>query len=135
MTVKEYLNRYQKTKSKIYSLQSLVNEYIRLANEIPGVNFDAIRVDGTRKLEAPYEKWILRIVDYENEIKKMKKILPIYKKEIIDAVEGIEQNNYKKLLIYRYIDSLSWAEISERLYISRSTVKRWHLNALSLLKI
>jgi DNA-directed RNA polymerase specialized sigma24 family protein len=135
MTAKEYLGRYYKTKQKIQSLQSLVDEYIRLANEIPGIQFDAIRVDGTRNLKAPFEKWILKALDYEDDILEMKRLLPTYEKEIFEAIDLIEEDNYKKLLIYRYIDNLSWQEISNRLFISRSTVKRWHLKALSLLKI
>ncbi len=135
MTAKEYLSRYYKTKQKIQSLQSLVDEYIRLANKIPGIQFDAIRVDGTRNLKAPFEKWILKALDYEDDILEMKRLLPTYEKEIFEAIDLIEEDNYKKLLIYRYIDNLSWQDISNRLFISRSTVKRWHLKALSLLKI
>jgi hypothetical protein len=84
--VKEYLSRYHNTKVKIQKLQALVDEYIRLANEIPGVNFDAIRVDGGKSLKAPFEKWILKTLDYELEIKKM-------------INSGVLKSIFKKLII------------------------------------
>lgn len=40
MNVKEYLSRYHNTELKISRLQIEVEEYIRLANSIPGINFD-----------------------------------------------------------------------------------------------
>jgi DNA-directed RNA polymerase specialized sigma subunit len=41
----------------------------------------------------------------------------------------------ERVLILRYIDWLTWNQIADKMYISRSTVKRWHLSAISLLKI
>jgi hypothetical protein len=69
--VKEYLSLYHNTKVKIQKLQALADEYIRLANQVPGIQFDAIRVDGGKNLKAPFEKWILKALDYELEIKDM----------------------------------------------------------------
>lgn len=135
MKVKDYLSRYHYTKQKIELLQEEVREYIRLANSIPGINFDAIRVDGTKNLKAPFEKWIQKTLDNEFLITDMKKSLPIIKGEIISVIEKLEDRQFKMILIYRYIDWLSWSEISNKLYCSVSTIKRWHNNALSMLKI
>jgi hypothetical protein len=135
MTAKEYLSRYHNTKVKIEKLQALVDTYIRLANEIPGIQFDAIRVDGGKSLKAPFEKWILKTLDYEIEIKEMKRKLPGYKKEAIQAIEEIEDQNYQLILVYRYIDWLSWRQIAERMFFSSATIRRWHDKALLELEI
>jgi hypothetical protein len=135
MTAKEYLSRYHNTKVKIQKLQALVDEYIRLANEIPGIQFDAIRVAGGKSLKAPFEKWILKTLDYEIEIKEMKRKLPGYKKEAIQAIEEIEDQNYQLILVYRYIDWLSWRQIAERMFFSSATIRRWHDKALLELEI
>ena len=134
MNVKEFLSRYHDTQVKITKLQQIVDEYIRLANSIPGINFDAIRVDGTKSLQAPFEKWILRALNDEVVIEELKRELPIIKGEIIAAIDEVEDDELRKLLIYRYIDWNSWQEIAEKLYVSMSTVKRWHEIALNLLK-
>lgn len=134
MNVKEYLSRYHETKVKIEKLEQIVAEYIRLANSIPGISFNAIRVDGTKSLDAPFEKWIHSALEDELVIEELKKELPFIKGEIIAAIDGLEDKELKKILIYRYIDWNGWQEISEKMYVSLSTLKRWHKNALEILK-
>jgi hypothetical protein len=135
MNAKEYLSRYHEAEIKINKLQQMVDEYIRLANSIPGINFDAIRVDGTKNLKAPFEKWILRALDDEAVIIELKSKLPIIKGEIIAVIDELEDKELRKLLIYRYLDWSSWQEIAEKMFVSISTLKRWHIKALDLLKI
>jgi len=135
MNVKDYLSRYHYTELKIQRMQEEVYEYNRLANTIPGCNFDAIRVDGTKSLDAPFTKWIHKALEQELLIEVMKRKLPIIKCEIISVIDELEDTELKKLLIYRYIDWLSWNDIAAKMYVSLSTLKRWHKNALELLKI
>ena len=135
MNVKEFLSRYHETEVKISKLQQIVDEYIRLANSIPGINFDAIRVDGTKSLEAPFEKWILRALNDEVVIEELKRELPIIKGEIVAAIDELEDKELRKVLIYRYIDRNSWQEIAAKMYVSISTLKRWHKTALQCIPI
>ena len=130
MTVKEYLSRYHKTKEKIELLKQQVEEYIRLANSIPGINFDTIRVDGTKSLKAPFEKWIHKTLDNELLIKELERNLPIIKGEIISLIEGLENKQYGMILIHRYIDWLSWRQIADKMFFSSATIRRWHDKAL-----
>jgi len=134
MNVKEYLSRYHETKVKIKELEQIVAEYIRLANSIPGINFDQVRIDGTKSLQAPFEKWIIRALDDEAEIKVLKKSLPIIKCEIISSIDLLDNKEHRRMLILRYIDNYAWNEISEIMHVSLSTIKRWHNYALSVLK-
>ena len=135
MDLKEYLCRYHVTEEKILKLQQIVAEYLRLANTIPGVNLDQIRVDGTRKLDAPFEKWILKALDDELLIEELKKQLPLIKCEIISLIDELEDKEYKMILIHRYIDWHSWTEISQKLYYSSSKIRRMHDKALEEISI
>ncbi|MDY0373679.1 MAG: hypothetical protein RBQ86_06140 [Candidatus Izemoplasmatales bacterium] len=135
MDVKEYLCRYHVTEEKILKLQQIVAEYLRLANTIPGVNLDQIRVDGTRRLDAPFEKWILKALDDELLIEELKKQLPLIKCEIISLIDELEDKEYKMILIHRYIDWQSWTEISQKLYYSSSKIRRMHDKALEEISI
>jgi DNA-directed RNA polymerase specialized sigma subunit len=135
MDVKGYLCRYHVTEEKILKLQQIVAEYLRLANTIPGVNLDQIRVDGTRRLDAPFEKWILKALDDELLIEELKKQLPLIKCEIISLIDELEDKEYKMILIHRYIDWLSWTEISQKLYYSSSKIRRMHDKALEEISI
>ena len=130
MNAKEFLSRYHETEIKISKLQQMVDEYIRLANTIPGINFDAIRVDGTKNLKAPFEKWILRALDDEAVIVELKRKLPIIKGEIVSLIESLDDSDLKRVLLFRYIDWLSWSEISKKMYYSTATIRRWHDKAL-----
>jgi len=134
MNAKEYLSRYHETEIKINKLQQMVDEYIRLANSIPGINFDAIRVDGTKSLHAPFEKWILRALNDEAVIIELKRKLPIIKGEIIAVIDELEDKELRKLLIYRYLDWSSWQEIADKMFVSISTLKRWHKIALQSIR-
>jgi DNA-directed RNA polymerase specialized sigma subunit len=135
MNAKEYLSRYHVTELKILRLQVEVEEYIRLANSIPGINFDQIRVDGTKSLEAPFEKWIRKALDNENLIVDLKRKLPIIKGEIMSVIDELEDTELRKVLIYRYIDWLNWNEIAVKMFVSISTLKRWHGNALRSIEL
>jgi DNA-directed RNA polymerase specialized sigma subunit len=135
MDLKEYLCRYHVTEEKILKLQQIVAEYLRLANTIPGVNLDQIRVDGTRRLDAPFEKWILKALDDELLIEELKKQLPLIKCEIISLIDELEDKEYKMILIHRYIDWLSWTDISQKLYYSSSKIRRMHDKALEEISI
>jgi len=135
MDVKQYLSRYHYLELDLKHMQDEIKEYERLANSIPGMNFDAIRVDGTRSLDAPFTKWIHKALEKKLQIADLEKQLQIIKCEIISVIDKLGDIEHKKLLIYRYIDWESWNVIANKMYISRSTVKRWHLTALSGIQI
>ncbi|HCB66879.1 MAG TPA: hypothetical protein DEP70_04885 [Acholeplasmataceae bacterium] len=130
MDVKQYLSRYHYLELDIKHMQDEIKEYKRLANSIPGMNFDAIRVDGTRSLDAPFTKWIHKALEKELQIADFKKQLQQVKCEIISVIDKLGDTEHKKLLIYRYIDWESWNVIANKMYISLSTLKRWHKIAL-----
>jgi len=47
------------------------------------------------------------------------------------VIDQLEDSKLKMLLIYRYIDWLSWSEIAKNLVYSSATVRRWHVKALA----
>jgi len=135
MKPKEYLSRYHKMKVKIKKLQSLHDEYIRLSQNIPGCNFDDIRVDGTRNNEAPFVKWIHKALELEDDIKCLMRELPVVKNEILNSISTLENPEYKRLLIFKYIDWFSWREIADKMHYSIATIRRWHEKALIEIKV
>ena len=72
------------------------------------MNFDAIRVDGTRSLDAPFTKWVHKALEKELQIDDLKKQLQQVKCEIISTIDEVEDMELRKILIYRYIDWNSW---------------------------
>lgn len=135
MDVKQYLSRYHYLEIDIKHMQDEIKEYERLANSIPGMNFDAIRVDGTRSLDAPFTKWIHKALEKELQIADLKKQLQQVKCEIISTIDEVEDMELRKILIYRYIDWNSWNDIASKMFISYSSSRRFHDRAIALIKI
>jgi len=130
MDTKEYLSQYRDAVRKIDKLKKEVEYYTHMSNTVPGMNFDQVRVDGTRKLDAPFTKWIHKALDCEFKIKEIENQIPAIKDEIIITIEKLEDTELKSVLIYRYIDWLSWSEIAKEMYCSYATVRRKHSQAL-----
>ena len=133
--IKEYLSRYHYMKENIKQTKAEVAEYKRLASSVPGCSFDAISVDGTKNEDAPFVKWFHNAIDNEFELNQMLKNLPIVKAEILSTIMQLEDSNLKRVLIYRYIDCLTWPDIMEKMYMSKATVLRWHKQAIAQIKI
>jgi hypothetical protein len=126
MDKKEYLSSYHEAEKQIKRLQSLHDEYTRMSFNVPGCNFDQVRVSKTRNLEAPFVKWIHKAMEVEDEINELRKNLEIIKNEILDSISALNNPEYERLLIYRYIDWLNWQSIADKMYYSQATIRRWH---------
>jgi hypothetical protein len=130
MDTKEYLSQYRDAMIKIDKLKKDVEYYNHMSYTLPGMSFDQVRVDGTKKMEAPFTKWIHKVLDCELKIKKLEKQLPTIKDQIISTIEKLEDTELKSVLIFRYIDWLSWSEIAKEMYCSYATARRKHNYAI-----
>ena len=50
-------------------------------------------------------------------------------------IESLENEEYKTILVKRYIEGLNWDDIASLIYISKSKIKRWHDEALNAFNI
>lgn len=135
MTAKEYLSQIQRLEYKISRMKLRAEEYQRLSESIPGQSYDGIRVDGTRNLDAPFVKWLMKKADLEQEIKVLEEKLANLKSEIVTCIESLDNEDYKNVLVMHYIKGLPWTEIANRMYVVERTIYRWHSNALREIKI
>lgn len=126
MDVKKYLSRYHNMKLKLEKLEYLHEDYIRMSHSIPGVQFDQIRVSGTKSLKAPFEKWIHKAMEVRYEIEQIKKNLQNVKNEILSDICELDNPDYQRVLMYRYVDWLSWREIADKMFYSSASIRRMH---------
>lgn len=124
-----------KQKRKIERMSERAEEYNRLSYSIPGMNFEQVRVDKSRNLDAPFVKWLAKLDEIERQIEKEKIKLDEILVIVTNAIEAIDDDNYKSILTYRYIDNLLWEEIADKMYVSYSTLKRWHIKALDIVEV
>lgn len=130
MDIRAYLSRYHYLDIDIKHMQDEIEEYKRLANSIPSMSFDALRVDGTKSLDAPFTKWIHKAMEKELQIADLKKQLQVVKCEIISTIDKLADMELRKILIYRYIDWNNWNQIALKMHISYSTARRFHYKAI-----
>lgn len=130
MDKKEYLSRYHNLIERIERKKQYIAFCEERSQSIPGQDFSQERVDCTPSYEAPFVKWVLRGLDAERELKELELKASIVKDEIESSISKMIDEDEKLLLTLHYIDWLSWSEIENVMYASKSSLIRLHRKAL-----
>lgn len=131
----DYLSQVYHLEEKIKKLKLDIEEYKRLATELPGSDYDSVKVDCTRTNDAPFKKWIIKAADLEIDLKALEEKYPILKNEVIATIDSIQDSDLKRVLFYRYIDRMSWNQIADKVCVSVPTIFRYHKNGLKKIKV
>ena len=135
MTKEEYLNQVGRLQHKLKMMKLRAEQYEELANSIPTQNYSRERVSGTRNFEAPFVKWLNKLWDLEIDMKEVEQKLDEKRAEVITVIEALSDENQKSVLMLRYISLLSINQITNKMYFSLSTIKRWHKEGIENIKI
>lgn len=136
MTSKEYLERIGKLERKINAMKMRSKEYDRLSLSVSSVTYgERIGSNPNRNTEAPFLKWIIKKHDLDVEIEKLEKKLKDMQAEALLKIEELENEDFKNVLVMRYLKQMEWKDIAKELYVSLSTCKRWHCDALDGVKV
>jgi len=135
MTKVEYLSLVTILDRKIAKKRQRLTYYREMASSPSGVSYDEIRVSKSRNTEAPFVGLIDKAIELEEEIKALEKKRDDIRFRVASAIEVMENEDYKNLLVLKYLKNFSWAQICNELYVSRWTVKRWHDEAIEQLEI
>ena len=110
-------------------------EFESLADSIPSPNYDGIRVDHTRRTDAPFVYWIEKKAQVDEQIRNLRARQNVLKGEIMTTIEKIENEEYQSLLVMRYLGFRTWEDIADELCVSIATIYRWHSAALALINV
>ena len=110
-------------------------EFKNLADSIPGPNYDGIKVDHSRRTDAPFVYWIEKKAEVDEQIRNLRAKQSVLKGEIMTAIEKLENEEYQSLLVMRYFNFRTWEDIADELCVSIATVYRWHSAALTLIRV
>ena len=127
---KEYLCRYHNLIEKIERKKQYIAFCEERSHSIPGQDFSQERVDCTPSYEAPFVKWVLRGLDAERELKELEASASVVKVEIESSISKMINEDERLVLTLHYLDWLSWSEIEDAMYASKSTLMRLHRRAL-----
>ena len=138
MDAKEYLSQIRKLEHKIYCMKLRYEEYEKMSLTIPGPTYgEKIGTNPNRNTDAPFLKWLYKKDELERDIIALEEKL----KEFPDRDKYLKKEHDmklltlidKKILIKRYFEGKTWDEIATIIFVSRSTVKRWHEEAINIL--
>lgn len=128
------ISEVKKLRYKILKQHELINYYDQMSYTLGGQDFTRERVDCTRDLSAPFEKWIYKKIDAEEKLKVMEADLETKLEELGSVIDRLEQQEYQMVLTYRYILNTDWDDMPSKLNYSISTIFRFHRLALLELK-
>ena len=127
MDAKEYLMQIKKLEHKIYCMKLRSEEYDRMSLSIPVPSYgEKIGSNPNRNTDAPFVKWIYKKIEIDEKIKALEEKLKNIKSQALLIIEELENEDFKTILVKRYIEGLTLEEIAALIHVSRSTVKRWH---------
>ncbi len=130
MTAKEFLERPYKLKKKIMYLERELEHYNELMHWCSSIQFDQVRVDKSPSNTTPNMKGILMSIETEDKIKEAKEEYEKTCKEVDEFIEKIDNEEYKRLLKYKYLKYQSLVEISELMFVCYKTIQRWYKKAM-----
>ncbi|MCI1693244.1 DUF1492 domain-containing protein [Aneurinibacillus aneurinilyticus] len=134
MTAKEFLKQAYRLNELINSDLEELQNLRELSRSVSSTVLEE-KVSRTKCTDPPFEKYVIRIVDLEQQIQQEVERLIKLKSDIREAINQMENVDEKLLLRYRYINFLNWEEICVNLNVSMRTVHRLHSSALQHLKV
>lgn len=135
MDKKTYLCRYHNLLEKIEKKKEYIDFCHERAGAIPGPCYGERINNPSPSYEAPFVKWIYRAIDAEDELKDLEEKAKLAKQEIETVISKLEDETLQMILVYRYIDWMTWSEIAVKVYYSDKTIRRKHDLAIDMLKI
>lgn len=128
------IEEIKQLRNKIKGQKELINYYEQMSHSLGGSDYSTERVDCTRDLRAPFEKWIYKKIGAEEKLKSLEEALTIKLDELSAAIEKIESHNHQLVLISRYLNDMRWEDIPSDLGYSASSIYRLHREGLALLE-
>ena len=52
-----------------------------------------------------------------------------------ETIRSVDSDKHQLVLIYRYLEGKSWEQIAQNMNAGKSTVKRWHNEAIQMVKM
>ena len=117
MKGKEYLRQSYRLDQRIHSDLEEVERLREMASSVSSPRYDIDRVMTSRNNDAPFVRCLDKIMDLEDKIH--------------EVIDGVSDTDERMVLRYRYIHNLTWEQIGDELHADRTTVYRWHNNAIN----
>ena len=130
MRVETYLSQGRLLNQRInYQLKKL-GELKNAACSLPAVTIRKDKVQSSTDGDAPFVRALIRVEEMEERINREIDMLADLKEEIMGVIGQVNSEELQMVLIYRYLEGMTWEEIGNLFHAGRTTVKRWHRKAI-----
>lgn len=132
MNAKAYLSQAFRLDQQINSKLEQVSALRQLATKATA-SIHAERVSGTKQ-RSPLENAVVKLIDLEHEINDDIDRLVDLKRDIVGAINLVEQPEYQLLLELRYLSYKTWEEIADAMNYSWRNIHYVHSKALRVVE-
>ena len=130
MLVETYLSQGRLLDQRInYQLKKL-GELKKAACILPAVTIRKDKVQNSTDGDAPFVRALIRVEEMEERINREIDMLADLKEEIMGVIGQVDSEELQMVLIYRYLEGMTWEEIGSEMKANARTVRRWHGAAL-----
>ena len=130
MKVETYLKQGIMLDQRInYQLKKLA-ELRENACSIPAVMPKGGKVQTSPDGDAPLVRALMRMEEQEERINREIELLVELKDQIREVIGQVEDDNLRMVLAFKYLEGMSFEEIGDVLHANKSTVYRWHKQAV-----
>ncbi len=130
MKVETYLKQGIMLDQRInYQLRKLA-ELRENACSIPAVMPKGGKVQTSPDGNAPFVRALMRMEEQEERINREIELLVELKEQIREVIGQVDDNRLQMVLVYRYLEGMTWEEMGGLLHAGKTTLKRWHNQAI-----
>lgn len=131
MTAKEYLKQAYRLDHRINSDLEEVAQLRGMAMSISSPAWGEKGGSGSRNTEPSFVRNICKIMELEEKVNAEIDLLVDLKAQIHEVISTLTNMDEQMVLRYRYIQNMTWEAIGDELHADKSTVRRWHGEALA----
>lgn len=130
---KKYLDRYRRARSSAKELERRL-AMLQIDAMVPGQRAADAMPHGSGG-DRDLSDYVAKYDEYVTALIRRKQAEQSVMIEVSSAIEALEIEEEKQVLLYRYIHLMRWEEIADAMHIALRTAFYWHGQALAHFKI
>lgn len=130
---KKYLDRYRRARSSAKELESRL-AMLQIDAMVPGQRAADAMPHGSGG-DRDLSDYVAKYDEYVTALIRRRQAAQSVMIEVSSAIEALEVEEEKQVLLYRYIHLMRWEEIADAMHIALRTAFYWHGQALAHFKI
>ena len=129
------LNELSALRAKIKQLEGRIEYCKEQSMMIPGPMLGEEKIQTQPSGKAPFEKWVIKQLDLEKEVKELQGEFEVLSIKITDEITSlIDDEQEIRAVLYREVSFMKYTDIAEKMKISKSYVYRLHDAGMEKLK-